>query len=264
MLSSNPELVQKESCPGKDDNIPTPVFLIHDSSGTTTAYHALRPLNRLIYAIRNPHFPGDGRFEGGLPEMAQVYSNLIRSTVTMPEFPKSGSCGKIKIHLGGWSLGGLLCLEIARLLAEDQEIEVAGILMIDCIYPGDLRQFRNILSGVMVSETGMPKAQYMKQRCVLEAIRMLMDWEVPVWDGHVQGQRPKILLLKAMSPSPVGMPASLFDIYRQDRMLGWKAYDGEMFDDILGVAGHHVELFDSNRVFGTSEAIRQGLGQLDL
>ncbi|KAM0254574.1 hypothetical protein ACHAQJ_006609 [Trichoderma viride] len=142
MRGPNPELIQPEDWARPDKpTYNTPVFLIHDGGGTTFAYHCLEILGRYTYGIRNPYFYTGEVFEGGLPEMAYMYATWIRETVLEKNFParRRNLDGSTNIMLGGWSLGGLLSMEVARQLAVDDVVRVVGILMIDSVYPGRSR-----------------------------------------------------------------------------------------------------------------------------
>ncbi|GKT94910.1 thioesterase domain-containing protein [Colletotrichum tofieldiae] len=104
------------------------------------------PLDRAVFGIANPRFHSGVPWEGGLPEMAATYLQMIRNTVTKsPEYPALAPCSssagrggkrRRRILLGGWSLGGLLSLEIARQLGdEDEDMELVGLVMVDSVYP---------------------------------------------------------------------------------------------------------------------------------
>lgn len=139
MRSPSLQLIQPENW--TQPNMPsynTPIFLIHDGSGTTLAYQFLEILGRYTYGIRNPYYYSGQVFEGGITEMAFLYASWIRKTVQDKDFPakKRNMDGSTSIFLGGWSLGGLLSMEIARQLAMDDVVRVSGILMIDSVFPG--------------------------------------------------------------------------------------------------------------------------------
>lgn len=123
MLDENPHRIQERpaGCPWVKI---TPLVLIHDGGGTTFSYHCLGNLKRDVYGIANPYYDTDKVWRGGIPEMARTYAQWIKGVVPQGE-----------IILGGWSLGGLISLEVARILAEDSAICVIGIVMIDSVYP---------------------------------------------------------------------------------------------------------------------------------
>ncbi|KND92893.1 hypothetical protein TOPH_02402, partial [Tolypocladium ophioglossoides CBS 100239] len=137
MRYDNLEVVQPEDWARPDffSGSSIPIFLIHDGGGTTFAYHYLDPLYRFVYGIRNPYFFNHNA-AGGLPEMACSYAKYIMQTVLQAKFPaKRNSDGSINILLGGWSFGGMLSLEVAKLLADDCVVHIVGILMVDTVYP---------------------------------------------------------------------------------------------------------------------------------
>lgn len=77
-MEQNPTLVQLASSSQQDA---APLILTHDGGGTTFSYHCLPPLDRTVYAIHNPRFYSGRRWANGIPEMAKVYLELIRSVV---------------------------------------------------------------------------------------------------------------------------------------------------------------------------------------
>ncbi|KAK2597428.1 hypothetical protein QQS21_005976 [Conoideocrella luteorostrata] len=267
MQRNEVEVVQDEDwqCPGRSSGLVTPIFLIHDGGGTTFAYHCLEPLNRLIHGIRNPHFRSGKRFEGGLAEMGDLYTRWIRETVASPTFPRrNGKDGRIDILVGGWSLGGMLSLEVARCLADDRNINVCGILMIDSVYPCAAKQLANSQTISEPPEEGLTKNQILAQRCMTQARRMVGEWQVPVWNGPFAGKRPRAVLLRATGYVPTeGNTVPGLDKHRKDKMLGWGEYDANMFDAVFDVEGHHFDLFAYSRVEETTAVVARALEKLD-
>ncbi|POR32025.1 Uncharacterized protein TPAR_07786 [Tolypocladium paradoxum] len=267
MRDENPEMMQPEDWarPDSFSGSSTPVFLIHDGGGTTFAYHCLDPLYRFVYGIRNPHFFCGSSFAGGLPEMGRLYAKCIKRAASQANFPaKSSATGSIDVLLGGWSLGGLLSLEVAKVLADDRLVRVVGILMIDSVYPRRPGSFAGVTAPLDTSEHAKSKNQLLSQRCMAEALRMVGEWDVPVWDGRLTGKRPRTVLLRATGHVPTaGYGISALDVNREDGMLGWGDHDDTMFEAVLDVAGHHFDLFAPERIYATTAAIRHGLDKLD-
>ena len=105
----------------------TPVFLIHDGGGITFAYNCLESLHRNVYGIKNPLYWSGAKFLGGIPEMGRLYAKLIRKEVLKPTFPGPRNCDEsVDILLGGWSLGGLLSMQVAKELEDDMTVRVMG------------------------------------------------------------------------------------------------------------------------------------------
>ena len=98
-----------------------PLFLIHDGSGICLLYHRIQPSGRTMYAIHDPKFLDPDTWSG-IPAMAQAYAKLIKAT------PTTTSNGPL--ILGGWSFGGVVAYEAARVL-QAQGHAVAGVLLID-------------------------------------------------------------------------------------------------------------------------------------
>ncbi|WYZ46602.1 hypothetical protein EsH8_IX_000827 [Colletotrichum jinshuiense] len=186
------EVVQPASPRGQSM---TPLFLMHDGGGTTFAYHCLSPLDRAVFGIANPRFHSGVPWAGGLPEMAAAYLQMIRYTVTKGhEFPAlapysyssaAGADGKTrrrrKILLGGWSLGGLLSLEIARQLGpHDDDIEVVGLVMVDSVYPvwpeGSRAKIAWFADGDDETEG---KNQKLAKRAMKMARGVVKQWKMP-------------------------------------------------------------------------------------
>ncbi|KJZ77213.1 hypothetical protein HIM_03534 [Hirsutella minnesotensis 3608] len=267
MRNESPELVQAEDWarPNACSGATTPIFLLHDGGGTTFAYHCLDPLYRFVYGIANPHFYTGARFHGGLPEMGRLYAKRIRSAVSQADFPaRKNSDGSVNIFIGGWSLGGLLSLEVAKVLADDPLVRITGILMIDSICPRRPADFSGALAVPDTSEEGKTKNQVLSQRCMTEARRMVAEWDVPVWPCRLASKRPKMVLLRATDYIPVESPGiSSLDVCRQDPALGWGQYDETMFEHVLDAQGHHFNLFAFERVSATTEVVRRGLDRLE-
>lgn len=77
-----------------------PLILMHDGGGTTFSYHCLDPTNRPLYGVENPHLHEGGWWDGGIPEMAKHYIDLMAKAL-----PQGG-----RVILGGrFSFNELVC-----------------------------------------------------------------------------------------------------------------------------------------------------------
>ncbi|KAJ7752805.1 Alpha/Beta hydrolase protein [Mycena maculata] len=114
-----------------------PLILVHDISGSSFPYvpFAMDPsLSQYtiygISALSEP--PSSQRFEySSVSAWARAYADLIESVLS----EELGADGRV--ILGGWSLGGILAAEIARIFAARSEsrIQVVGLVLIDTYAP---------------------------------------------------------------------------------------------------------------------------------
>lgn len=188
MLDTNPTLIQPGAA-GQTSR--TPLVLIHDGSGLISSYFWLGPLGRKVFGISNPRFESGGKWEGGLGEMATTYKSLIKSVI-----PRG------KVLIGGWSLGGLLSLDIARRLAQDADIAVVGLILIDAVYPKTtVGNPENLYASYVSALDGTNTALQLKvQQANKHARQMIRDWYPPSWRTRTltnQSSRSNVLAEEA-------------------------------------------------------------------
>jgi len=261
-MEKNPELIQDVdfSHSGTSSRPQVPLFLIHDGGGTTFAYHCLDPLHRPTYGIFNPRYHSGGSFEGGVRGMGRLYAVMIRQTCAEPNFPvKRNSEGSVDILIGGWSMGGLLSLEIAKVLTGDRDVRVIGVLMIETMCPVQLPttgDYLETLDHLDLSKSN--KNLTLSIQAMKEALRVIREWDPPVWAGIQARQRPRFSLLRAIDSLPTGSKrVHILDIYRRDQNLGWDIYDPDLFTETLDVKGNHFEMFSFQNIPGISKAIKR-------
>jgi pimeloyl-ACP methyl ester carboxylesterase len=173
MLLDNPTLIQSGPAAA------APLFLLHDGGGTIFNYFMLGDLDRPVYGIQDPKFGSAEQWEGGMEEMARLYISFIRAAV--PQGP---------ILLGGWSLGGLTALEIARILAgEATGLQLRGLILIDSPQPEEWANHRDRFcdADVWVTETTSAKTKQAVDWRMDECDRLLDGWRAPRW----QQPRPR-------------------------------------------------------------------------
>ncbi|KIK97930.1 hypothetical protein PAXRUDRAFT_807021 [Paxillus rubicundulus Ve08.2h10] len=115
---SERSLVPLQRCP---DGPHVPLFLIHDGSGLVSHYERLSPLRRDVWGLNNPHFFSDESW-GSIEGMAQAYVLGIERHA------------KSALILGGWSFGGVVAFEVARILTA-RGMNVKGVILIDSPAP---------------------------------------------------------------------------------------------------------------------------------
>ncbi len=104
----------------------TPLFCVHASSGSAYSYLALARLlgpDQPVYGIEAPGFDGDREPVRSLPALSAEYAETLR------EFQPDGD-----FLLLGWSLGGIIALDMARQLTAAGAC-VRQVIMIDVSVP---------------------------------------------------------------------------------------------------------------------------------
>lgn len=262
-----------------------PLILIHDGGGTCFSYHCLSPLGRPTYEIHNPRYYTQQPWTGGIPEMAQHYAGLIKTSTTIP---------RGRILLGGWSFGGVLSLAIARVLADDDDYAVLGIVMVDSVCPGSVRAEdwgRGAGHVTFPGQFSAMTSEDTKQRvrwCFADSAKAILQYQMPSWDGYWEpgtgadadgGSRgedqlsraaspsrrcPPVILLRAMEVVPVdsGHPSRV-DLVRDDRSLGWNKYRDGFFQEIVDVPGHHFSIFAFHNIGHITENLVEACNKFE-
>jgi thioesterase domain-containing protein len=85
----------------------------------------------------------------------------------------------------GWSLGGVLSLEVAHNLAQSSDIQVLGVIMIDSIFPQAFSKHDARVAPsepIFASETGAEMRRRVSRSFEM-AVAMVNGWVPPVWKG---------------------------------------------------------------------------------
>ncbi|WYZ41518.1 hypothetical protein EsH8_V_000413 [Colletotrichum jinshuiense] len=121
---------------GDENSHLTPLFLCHAISGLALPFLRLEALSdddeRPVYGITSPmHCPGGNDFEfpETLRDLAALYIEKIKDI--QPSGP---------YLLGGWSMGGMIAMNMAQVLRDNGE-EVLKVIMIDSANPESFPSF---------------------------------------------------------------------------------------------------------------------------
>lgn len=269
----NPGLIFEADDPLNTSAIP--LVLMHDGGGTCFSYYCLDPLGRPTYEIHNPYFYSGESWKGGIPEMASHYVKLLRRVV-----PRG------KVVLGGWSLGGILSLEMARILADDPSYMVIGIVMVDSICPTifktkpELLEKRSFTFQGQFAPTTTQETRDRVTRCFAEARRAVVEYQLPSWEhdrrsggpdhhevsnGSPGAKCPPTILLRAREAVPVEQgEVNLVDAARSDRALGWNDYSEKFFEEIVDIPGHHFNVFAFHNIETISKKLTEACRRLEI
>ena len=129
---------------GRSSSTDTPLFLITDGAGSSTAYIHLPPLpgGRRIYALESPFLHSPEDYTCSISDMATMYMAAIRKT--QPQGP---------YMIGGWSAGGVYAYETSRMLLAQGD-SILGLIVIDMRVP---RSIPDAMEPTMelVEQTGL-------------------------------------------------------------------------------------------------------------
>ncbi|NGN69789.1 non-ribosomal peptide synthetase, partial [Streptomyces sp. A7024] len=237
-----------------------PLFLAHPAGGSSSVY---RPLISRI---------GDDRPCYGLerlpdlrdvPERAAAYADLIRTT--HPEGPWV---------VGGWSYGGLLAQETARLLSEHGTVE--ALILIDSVLPLPAEDFTPADGSTSPLHRFAAFAEYVERaygspltlpyaeldalsddeqvELVMKTLEQAVDLPAPILEhqrtsyldlrsGERHTPRPypgRTLLYRATEPAPHTVQDPRYE--RTDAALGWDAYCQDL--TVHDLPAHHLALLD--------------------
>lgn len=277
MFAENPTVIQdgRQGLKHRGAAAPVPLVLVHDGGGTTYSYYLLDELGRVMMGITNPRFEAGQPWAGGLCEMAALYVDLVASSV-----------GSGPVILGGWSLGGMLALEMAYMLSEKYPaIHVMGLVMIDSMCPvpppGGWGGAESRLVDRRIEWPATTKATTREavERCFHEAHKMAREWRPPpAWasvasqPGQIReagstcgeaanapaaSRPPPAVLLRSLSPVPAPDDGLLFvDLYRYERHLGWDNYRQDLFCRVIDIPGNHYNVFSMDQLSTVSDMIK--------
>jgi thioesterase domain-containing protein len=240
-----------------------PLVLIHDGGGTVFNYWTLGPLHRQMYGISDPAFDSGAEWkgwEGGLKQMAELYCNMIRKEIGKGKILLGGKYSSnllpktfTSLHIvdSGWSLGGLISLEMSRIFAESGDIVVQGIVMIDTPNFSGVQGQQGIATKDLPQITSSPSPR-IRANVLASMARsqvLISGWDLPQWDSK---KAPPTVLIRATDCVPVPSGSSLrafVDLTRDLPKLGWEEYHALNVTSVLDVHDvHHFNMFSLERV----------------
>jgi len=211
-----------------------PIFLVHAAGGSVAPYVTLAALlgdDRPVYALEDPGLHG-GVTEGGrLSELATTYLSAVREA--QPDGP---------LHLGGWSIGGAVALDMAR-----QDGDVAVTFALDTAlpdgpsHPGD-DELRAWFAADVTEMGAEPDDAEVAERFPVFAanVRALLAFRPTRVNGRV-------VLLCAEDPE-------------REKLDRWRAYA----DEIQVVRGDHYTMLQPAHVETLADVMRDRLSEVSV
>lgn len=176
-------------------------------------------------------------------------------------------------------MGGLLSLEITRILSHDSKYDIIGLILIDSIFPTFSGMGSRDVDQMTFDDRTKPEIRELVKRSMRHAIRIIKEWTPPSVDSlrrptlahvgqpqkqgpvepeqdstkdEIEDKKPYIVLLRATEIFHVKSgeekgdstsASALVDSHRSQRSLGWNENRPRLVDEVIDVPGHHFSIF---------------------
>ncbi|GLZ78260.1 hypothetical protein Afil01_30670 [Actinorhabdospora filicis] len=216
---------------GPDDL--SPLWCMHAVSGSPYSYHPLSRLlpERRVYGMEAPGLEGDRPPVSDLRELAAGYAAAIRAR--QPHGP---------YLLAGWSMGGFLAFEAARLLRAEGA-NVGLVAMLDSAGPGPyprpgdddvLSTFAEDLAALagrpvpdlsaVLTVSGEQARLSALRTAMVEAGVLPADVSAAFTEGRYGVFRANMLAMYAYRPAPCDAPVVHVQAADEEQRRGWEPY----------------------------------------
>lgn len=259
----------------------TPLFLIHPGGGSPLCFLPLARLigERPVFGFQAPGLEGEGATPSTITDFAETYIAALKTV--QPEGP---------YHIGGWSAGGVIAFEMARLLEKNGEA-VGLLAMLDAgflnsSWPAEIsaRLFSLAHLAGNILQLPLPRTsqeindlfrmaglhQPANSDSASPRISQIVEWGsrlitelprmVPVFRAVVQALHDYV-------PEPIRGEISLFyardDFLRKESRIiaGWKRIAGSVA--VFAVPGTHMTLLDAAHVGPLAKQLASRMNELD-
>ncbi|TXK39865.1 alpha/beta fold hydrolase [Nonomuraea sp. C10] len=211
-----------------------PLFLVHAAGGSVAPYVALAGLlgdDRQVCALEDPGLHGGAIGERSLADLAATYLAAVREA--RPDGP---------LHVGGWSVGGAVALEMAR-----HDGDVALTFVLDTAVPdAPSRPGDDELSAWFASDVAAMGA---------EPGEAELAERFPVFAANVRA-------LLTFRPSRVDSRVVLLCAEKSEgeKLSRWRPYA----DEIQVVPGDHYTMLRPPHIEALAEAMRHRLSEVSV
>ena len=229
----------------QSDNKAPPLYLFHDGSGQVSMYYRVENLERKVFAIPSPRLSNPDQKHVSLRDLATDY---VSSLSNLPRDQP--------VILAGWSFGGVVAFEAARLL-RDAGRPVQGLILIDAPFPVDHVPLPQALITHLFGKR-RPGAASSKDAFVVDQFqyhaRLLSEHRAtPCMDDGEGGRGIRTVILYSENTLDTerlcGVPYEWLNSEKvqKDVVQGWKTLVGEPVGS-LSIPGNHFEAFDRGNV----------------
>lgn len=259
-----------------------PFFCVHPATGGVSCYAdaARRFEQRPFYGLQPPGFDGECAPIEGVDGYVERYLAAIRSV--QPEGP---------YLLGGWSAGGLISYQMARVLEREGQ-KVALLVMIDTWRPGTLAsatpEVRDHVNALAVQHISVNRGRPVPYQVALDEVRAVEGRDLNmvhrldiVFDIlHRHGALPstgapmfdvyravmRSLAAYKMSPEPYHQPILLLRSAREtpvsDPLLNWGSHAIDI--EVIHVEATHYGVFSGETGVLVADTLRARLDATEL
>ena len=247
-----------------------PIYLVHPGAGMCFEYYRIGPLNRAVHAIQDPRMFSDAKDDWScIEDMAEHYAAVVSRS--RPSCPSRG------IILGGYSFGGVVAFEMARLLSERGDCLVRGVVLIDSPPPLDHIPLARVTvqAAMKAKHAHAAKTRPREAARFHEAIGALAVRNnlrraalLGQYRPRRTGAMPRVVLLRSsqgFEAAGYALPENKWLHDRRDVRTSsgaWEQLLGAKVK-VLDIPGDHFTPFEPGHISGTSRAIHEACGILD-
>ncbi|AZJ44587.1 beta-ketoacyl synthase N-terminal-like domain-containing protein [Bacillus velezensis] len=190
-----------------------PVFWFHGGTGGVEAYQPFaKKSQRPFYGIQARGLTGKEPLQG-IEETAASYKRIIQAV--QPKGP---------YDLGGYSLGGMLAYETARLLQEEGHT-VKSAVMIDTPYSEKWKERKPSVKSVMLQTINTMLTAYLKPENLEEALISREDITVQAEEEEVLKELIDLAKKRGLSKSEEAIRVQLEQMMKTQLAYGMEEYD---------------------------------------
>lgn len=239
-----------------------PIYLVHPGAGMCFEYYRIGPLHRAVHAFQDPRMFSSPREDWScIGDMAEHYATIVSRS--RPSDPSRG------IILGGYSFGGVVAFEMARLLSERGDCLVRGVVLIDAPPPLHHRPLaRETVQAAMAAKhvhaakDRPPEAARFHEAVGALAVRNNLRRAALLgrYRPRREGPMPRVVLLRSsegFSAAGYALPENKWLHDRTDVKTSsgaWEELVGEKVK-VIDIPGDHFTPFEPGHIDRTSQAI---------
>lgn len=260
--SRNPDQIQRND--GSDTT--SPLYLVHPGAGICLHYNRVRPLGRDVHTIQDARLLADAKDDwDSVHEFAHEYSSMIAQRESEGQ----------EIILGGWSFGGIVAFEMARLLESTSNIKVLGVVLIDAPPPIGHQPIAKATIEAAMAATQKRSNAATKAKAFEDAVATLTIRNnlrratlLGKYKPERRGKMPQIILLRSSEGVDLGVSGLPENKWLHDRgdvstcSAAWEELTGKKAS-VLHIPGDHFTPFEASNIGGTSDAIREACHMIE-